>query len=86
MYDEQNVYLNGLLHCRETVRTSGHPRKGNPVTSSEKRIERPSAEENHFSLGYLLHNDKGINVHICQKAFVLFMALVLKGYKYGNGS
>ena len=45
MYDEQNVYLNGLLHRRETVKTSGHPRKSNPATASGKRVGRPPAEE-----------------------------------------
>jgi len=69
MYDEQNIYLNRLLHRCETVRTSGHPRKSNPVTSSGKRIGRPPAEESHFSFDYSLHNDKGFNVHVCQKAF-----------------
>ena len=69
VYDEQNVYLNGLLHHRKTVKTSGHPRKGNPVTSSGKRVGRPPAEQSRFSFNYSLHNDKGFNVHVCQKAF-----------------
>ena len=71
MYDEQNVYLNGLLHRRETVKTSGHPRKSNPVTASGKRVGRPPAEESQFSFDYSLHNDKGFNVHVCQKAFCI---------------
>ena len=32
-YEEQNIYLNGLLHCRETKKASGHPRKANPAVS-----------------------------------------------------
>ena len=71
VYDEQNVYLNGLLHRRETVKTSGHPRKSNPVASLGKRIGRPPAEESQFSFDYSLHNDKGFNVHVCQKEFCI---------------
>jgi len=37
LYDEQNLYLNGLLHCRKTVKTSGHPRRD----ASGKKIGRP---------------------------------------------
>lgn len=69
LYNEQNIYLNGLLHRHKTVRTSGHPRKVNPGTSSGKRIGRPPAEESHFSFYYTLQDDKGINVRVCQKAF-----------------
>ena len=71
VYDEQNIYLNGLLHRHETVKISGHPRKSNAVTSSGKRIGRLPAEENQFSFDYSLHNDKGFNVHVCQKAFCI---------------
>ena len=69
LYDEQNIYLNGLLHRHETVRSSGHPRKDNPVTSSGKRLGRPPAEYSRFSFDYTLVNEKGINVRVCQKAF-----------------
>ena len=33
-YDEQNIYLNGLLQRHETKKTSGHPRTANPTTTS----------------------------------------------------
>lgn len=33
-YEQQNIYLNGLLHRRQTRKTTGHPRKPNPVTTS----------------------------------------------------
>ena len=69
LYDEQNIYLNGLLHHHETVRSSGHPRKDNSVTSSGKRLGRPPAEYSCFSFDYTLVNEKGINVRVCQKAF-----------------
>ena len=32
-YEHQNVYLHGLLHCRETKKTSGHASKANPLAS-----------------------------------------------------
>ena len=31
-YEQQNVYLNGLLHRHETKQSSGHKRKGKPCT------------------------------------------------------
>ena len=69
-YDEQNIYLNGLLHRRQTKKTSGHPRKPNPVTtSSGKRMGRPPAEESQYSFEYTLRNESGVNVRVCQKAF-----------------
>ena len=69
LYNEQNVYLNGLLHRHKTVRTTGHPRKDNPVTSSGKRIGRPPAEQSYFSFYYTILDEKGLNVRVCQKAF-----------------
>ena len=33
-YEEQNVYLNGLLWRRQMKKTSGHPRKPNPATTT----------------------------------------------------
>ena len=69
LYDEQSICLNGLLHHHETVRSSDHPRKDNPVNSSGKRLGRPPAERSHFSFNYTLVNDKEIIVHVCQKAF-----------------
>ena len=67
-YGEQNIYLNGLLHRRVTVKTSGHPRKDNP---SGKRIGRPPAEQSSFSFCYTLLNDTGSNARVYQKAFCL---------------
>lgn len=70
LYEEQNIYLNGLLHRRETKKASGHPRKEHPTLSvNGKKIGRPPAEDSMFSFLYSLQNDKGINVRICQKAF-----------------
>lgn len=70
MYDEQNIYLNGLLHRRETKKASGHPRKANPAISvNGKRVGRPPAESSMFSFQYSLRNEKGIDIRVCQKAF-----------------
>ena len=70
MYEEQNIYLNGLLHRRETKKSSGHPRKCNPSTSSNgKRVGRPPAEDSMFSFNYSLRNDKGVDIRVCQKSF-----------------
>ena len=66
LYEEQNIYLNALLHRRETKKARGHPQKVHPTG---KKIGRPPAEDSFFSFLYSLQNDKGINVHICQKAF-----------------
>ena len=69
-YESQNTYLHGLLHRRQTKKTSGHARKTNPSTSSGgKRLGRPPAEESQFSFEYTIRNENGINVHVCQKAF-----------------
>lgn len=69
-YEQQNIYLNGLLHRHETKKTSGHKRKATPtLTSNEKRLGRPPAEESKFGFDYSLHNEQGINVKVCQKAF-----------------
>lgn len=69
-YEQQNIYLCGLLHRHETKKTSGHKRKSNPSVSSKgKRLGRPPAEESKFSFDYCLINEKGITVKVCQKAF-----------------
>ena len=71
-YDQQNIYLDGLLQRRQTKKSSGHQRKAVPATSSSgRRISRPPAEESSFSFQYTLRNDRGINVHVCQKAFCI---------------
>lgn len=69
-YKQQNIYLNGLLHRHETKKTTGHKRKSNPaVSSSGKRLGRPSAEESKFSFDYCLNNEKGVTIKVCQMAF-----------------
>lgn len=45
-YEEQNLYLNGVLHRCVTKKSSGHSRKQNPtMSSSGKKVGRPPAEE-----------------------------------------
>lgn len=69
-YEQQNAYLNGLLHRHETKQSSGHKRKGNPALSSNgKPLGRPPAEKSKFSFEYSVRNDKSIDVKVCQKAF-----------------
>lgn len=69
-YEEQNLYLNGVLHRCVTKKSSGHSRKQNPtVSSSGKKVGRPPAEESQFSFHYSIRNEKGIVVRVCQKAF-----------------
>ncbi len=71
-YEEQNVYLKGLLRRRQTKKTSGHPRKTNPIiTKSGKRLGRPPAEGSNFSFEYSLRDQSDINVRVCQKAFCI---------------
>ena len=69
-YEQQNIYLSGLLCRRETKKTSGHKRKSNPtMTSNGKRLGRPPAEDSKFSFEYCLRDEKGVDVKVCQKAF-----------------
>jgi hypothetical protein len=71
-YDEQNLYLTGLMQKKETKRTIGHKRKSNPLISKNgKKVGRPPAEESSFSTIYQIRNEKGINKVVCQKAFLL---------------
>lgn len=71
-YDEQNVYLMGLIIRKVTKKSSGHKRKQNPKTSKNgKKIGRPPAEESSYSVEYNVRNEKGFNVKVCQKAFFL---------------
>ena len=69
-YEQQNIYLSGLLCRRETKKTSGHKRKSNHTTTSNgKRLGRPPAEDSKFSFEYCLHDEKGVDVKVSQKAF-----------------
>ena len=69
-YENQNVYLSGLLHRKETKKSSGHQRKENPTLSCEgKKVGRPSTEDSRFSFEYTIRNEKGFNTRVCQKAF-----------------
>ena len=69
-YEQQNIYLNGLLHRHETKKTSGHKRKSSPaITLNGKRLGRPPAEDSKFSFEYYLRDEKGLDMKVCQKAF-----------------
>ena len=71
-YDQQNLYLNGLLQRHQTKKSSGHTRHETPaMTSNGKRLGRPPAKESVFSLGYYLGNESKIDIKVCQKAFCL---------------
>lgn len=71
-YDEQNLYLTGLMIRRETKKSVGHKRKSNPCTGKYgKKVGRPPAEESSFSIEYNVRNEKGFNEKVCQRAFVL---------------
>ena len=70
LYEEQNLYLNGLLRRHESKKSSGHSRQEPArITSSGKRLGRPPAEESIFSFDYYLRNTKKIDIKVCQKAF-----------------
>ena len=72
LYDQQNLYLNGLLQRHQTKKSSGHTRHETPaMTSNGKRLGRPPAEESVFSLDYYLRNESKIDIKVCQKAFCL---------------
>ena len=69
-YEQQTLYLNGLLHCRETKQSKGHKYKTNPaLTSNGKRLGRPPAEESAFSFEYCLRNERGTDVKVCKMGF-----------------
>ena len=69
-YEEQNIYLDGILKRRETKRTRGHPRKACPTVSvTGKRVGRPPAEDSSFTYEYYIRSEQGIDVKVCQKAF-----------------
>ena len=69
-YEQQNVFLSGLLKRVETKKTSGHSRKEHPAVSSHgKRIGRPPAEISRFTFKYCIRDKRGIDVGVCRKAF-----------------
>ena len=69
-YEEQNIYLDGVLKRRETKRTHGHPRKACPTVSvTGKRVGRPPAEDSCFTYEYFIRNEQGVDTRVCQKAF-----------------
>ena len=71
-YEEQNQYLAGLMIRRMAIKSSGHMRKENPTAGKNgKKMGRPPADEASFTIEYNVRNEKGINVTICQKAFIL---------------
>lgn len=70
VYDEQNLYMSGLIVKRETKRTVGQKRKSNPSIQNGKKVGRPPAEVSICSLVYQIRNEKGINEKVCQKAFL----------------
>ncbi len=71
-YDQQNLYLTGLIIRKETKKSSGHRRKKNPIVSKNgEKVGRPPAETSKFSIDYNIRNEKGINVKVCQKSFIL---------------
>ena len=68
-YEQQNMYLNGLLKRHETKQSRGHSRKKPIFTTSGKKVGRPPAEESHFTFEYSIRNEKGVDVRVCQKSF-----------------
>ena len=69
-YEEQNIYLNGILKRRETKKTRGHARKANPTISAKgNRVGRPPAEDSCFTYEYFIRNEKGVDIKVCQTAF-----------------
>ena len=57
-YEQQNIYLNGVLKRHETKKSSGHTRKKSPTVSSKgKRYGRPPAEESNLLWFYSLSCD-----------------------------
>ena len=81
MYEQQNIYLNGILKRRETERTNGHPRRANPtVTANGKRVGRPPAEDSSFAHEYYIRNEKGESTYeYAKRHFAPYMALVQRG-------
>lgn len=83
IYDEQNLFLSGLLERKETKKTVGHRRKSNPtIGKNGKKVGRPPAEDSICSIVYRIRDKKGIHKKVCQKAFFWFSALEKEGLKY----
>ena len=72
-YDEQNLYLTGLMIRKEPKKSAGHKRKSDPVIGRNgRRVGRsPADSELSFSVEYQIKNERGLNQKICQKAFLL---------------
>ena len=71
-YEEQNLYLTGLMIRKETKKSVGHKRKSNPTLGKNgKKVGRPVAEGQSFSIQYQIRDEKGVNQKVCQKSFQL---------------
>ena len=69
-YDEQNLYLTGLMIRKATKKSVGHKRKSNPTVGKYgKKVGRPPAEESSFSVEYQIRNERGLNQKVCQRHF-----------------
>ena len=91
-YEEQNLYLSGMVVKKETKKSAGHARKESPtVGKNGKRVGRPRAEESSFSVEYQIQNHKGLRQKVCQKAFIMIHGfgkrrLEILRKKMGTGS
>ena len=71
-YDEQNLYLTGLMIRKETKKSIGHKRRSNSVIEKNRnKVGQPPAEQSSFSVEYQIRNQKGLNQRVCRKAFLL---------------
>ena len=69
-YEQQTVYLNGLLTRHEPKPSSGHKRKTNPkLTSTGKPLGRPPVDKSKYTFEYNVRNEKNIDIKLCQKGF-----------------
>ena len=69
-YEEQNLYLVGLIGRHEAKKSVGHARQADtPKFPSGKRVGRPPAEESGFTFTYYLHDEKYTSCKVCLKAF-----------------
>ena len=68
-YDEQNLYLTGLMIRKETKKSVGHKRSNPTVGKYGKKVGRPPAEESSFSVEYQIRNEKGLKQKVCQRHF-----------------
>ncbi len=76
LYEEQNLYLNGLLRRHESKKSSGHSRQEPArITSSGKRLGRPPRRKAFFPLTITFEIQRKLILKYARRLFVMFLGL-----------